>query len=240
MRFSFVFLLLVFFPKPIYAQETTPLKAVTFDIAAGTSGAIPRIIEALSIELNEPINNVVVPYPRMMRLIETGGADFAIFFASEKSRTFADPLHVMFLLKTSILVKSSMPIDKTKNSLLIASARGVLFSDRFDNSNKYEHFYSNNHDHSIQLLTSGRVDGAAGPEHTLLMLTKKFDPEGHYRILETINLNEVTLQFSKASNNRNRIEDLKKAASSLRQNGKLDALIKEFGYLPSPTGNPKN
>lgn len=229
------------------ASEDPPLKAAIFHLPPWATdknnkpaGIIPDILTALESELGSEIEQSLLPYPRMLRQIETGEADIAVFFLTEKSRLIADPLTVFYLLKTSVIISGPMPASgKRTGRLKIATARGVMFDNRFDNSRIYERIITNDNQHSIRLLLSNRVDGIAGPEVQLLRELRAIDPGGAYNVLEILNSNQVTLQLSKASGNREKAEALKRAAEAVRNSGKLAEILEPFDYEPSLFSEPR-
>lgn len=246
MKYIFILLSVCVTALPVVSAEL-PIKAAIFHLAPWASsnnskpvGIVPDILHALESEFGAPIKQSLVPYPRMLRQIETGEADIAIFFLSEKSRTIADPLTVFYLLKTSVIINGPIPTNsKRTGKLKIATARGVLFDSRFDNSRIYERVITNDNQHSIRLLLSNRVHGIAGPEVQLLREIQAIDPNGDYNVLEILNSNQVTLQFSKASKNSSKAEALKQAALAIRNNGKLEEILSRHNYKPSRFSEPK-
>lgn len=200
------------------------LKAAMFDLAPwamknGNSyrGIVPSIIREMEQQLGKPIATTMVAYPRMIAMLEAGDVDFAIFFQSSMSRKIADPLYVFYHTRTSVIVpkKTNPEIVSGQRRLRIATARGVVFDHEFDTSKRYIKVYSNDHPHSVQLLVQNRVDGVAGPEDRLLGLLRKSDPEGGYQVLQVINTNKVTLQFSKKSKHMEAKKALQKAAETI-------------------------
>jgi len=201
-------------------------------------GIIPLIIEEMERELGSTITTTVVPYPRMIKMLEAGDVDFAIFFQSGMSREIADPLHVFYLIRTSIIVPGETDTPAPGGKIRIASARGVVFDDGFDTSDRFAKIFSNHHEHSVQLLVQGRVDGIAGPEQQLLGLLKKARPGTPYRVLRVINTNRVTLQYSKQSKHPGMKSAVQRAAETVRANGTLDRLLEKFPYTRAQSGQP--
>lgn len=216
--------------------DNRPLKTALFDLAPWTKidgkpnqGIIPLLNMELTKELNEPVETVMVSYARMLRLLETGDVDFAIFFRSPTSSKIAEPLTVLYTMKSSVIGRD-IASENNHNKFRVAHPRGVVFSAEFDADNSYEKLLSNSHQHSINLMVSGRVDAVAGPEKLLLQLIRATGPSQTYKVWEIININEVTLQFSKRSKNKESSNRLQAAAERLLKKGKVDELLSMFPY----------
>lgn len=200
------------------------LRAAMFDLAPwamkdgdGYKGIVPTIIQKMEQKIGRPIATTMVAYPSMISMLEAGDVDFAIFFQSSMSRKIADPLHVFHHTRTSVIVseKTNPELVTGQRRYRIATARGVVFDHAFDTSKSYIKVYSNDHPHSVQLFVQGRVDGVAGPENRLFSLLCEADPEGSYQVLEVININKITLQFSKKSKHPEAKDTLQKAAEAV-------------------------
>lgn len=209
-------------PNSVMAAQQ--LRAAMFDLAPwamkdgdGHKGIVPTIIQQLEQQIGKPIATTMVAYPRMISMLEAGDVDFAIFFQSSMSREIADPLYVFHQTRTSVIVseKTNPELVTGQRRYRIATARGVVFDNEFDTSRRYIKVYSNNHPHSVQLFIQGRVDGVAGPENRLFSLLRDTDPEGTYQILQVINTNKITLQFSKKSKHPEEKDTLQKAAEAI-------------------------
>lgn len=218
------------------SAEDRPLKTALFDLAPWTKidgqpsqGIIPLLNTELLKELNEPVETVTVPYARMVRSLENGDIDFAIFFKSDASRKIADPLTVFYTMKTSLVGRDILP-ERSTRKIRIAHPRGVVFSAAFNEDQTYEKLLSNSHQHSVSLLMSGRVDAVAGPEQLILQLIDAAGSNQPYRVWHVININEVTLQFSKRSSNRDSMSRIQAAAERLMESGKVEELLSLFPY----------
>lgn len=245
MRLFSLLIWVVFLPVSSGSAQAANLRAAMFDLAPwamsdGTKsrGIIPLIVDEMEHELGTTITTTVVPYPRMIKMLEAGDVDFAIFFQSGMSREIADPLHVFYLIRTSIIVPSDTSDPALGSKMRIASARGVVFDDGFDTSDRFVKIFSNHHEHSVQLLVQGRVDGIAGPEQQLLGLLNQARPGTPFRVLRVINTNRVTLQYSKQSKHPEMRDAVQKAAEAVRQNGTLDRLLEMFPYTRAQSGQP--
>lgn len=228
------------------AGAERPLRTAVFDLTPNETsdgrpvgGIIPLINDALSTELGEPIESVTVSYNRMIRLLENGDVDFSIFFISPRSRQVADPVHVFYEIQTSMIARRSIqqsPADGSKLSL--AYPRGIFFGTDLDTSTSIDKLFSNGHEHSVNLLVSGRVDAIAGPEATLFLLIEDKAPREDYFVLQKINLNRSALQFSKKSDQRHRLDDLRQAAQVMRDKGILSKLLADFPFKLAENGTP--
>lgn len=229
------FLLLTTIANCAKADDTT-LKTALFDLAPWTKidgqpsqGIIPLLNAELVKELEEPVEIVTVPYARMVHLLESGDIDFAIFFQSAASNQIADPLTVFYTMRTSI-VGLDVAREPAPAKLRVAHPRGVVFGSNFETDDRYEKLATNSHEHSVSLLLSGRVDGVAGPENLIRQMIDAAAPQQPHEVLSVINVNEVTLQFSKRSAKRESMQRLQEAAERLLKNGKVKELLSQFPY----------
>ena len=244
MRLLFSFILCLYSASPAIAER--PLRTAIFDLTPeetsdgrSVGGVVPLINDALSKELGEPIESVTVSYNRMIRLLENGDVDFSIFFISPRSKQVADPVHVFYEIQTSMIARRELqqrPAQGQKLSL--AYPRGIFFGTDLDTSTAMDKLFTNGHQHSVNLLVSGRVDAIAGPENTLFLLIDDKAPREDYFVLEKINLNRSALQFSKKSDQRQRLDELDRAAQALRDKGILSNLLKEFPFKMAQDGTP--
>lgn len=203
MRFFTLITLIFFYASHLKAGE--PLRAAAFELERlGTlvdgrpSGAMPDIIRLLEKDLDTKIEIALVPYTRMFKMLETGGADFAIFFKSDQSLAIANPVAKFYEERSFLLLR-----DKPKNpgpKLLIGVQRGVLYDHTFDTTNAFQKILTNSHFHSINLLMVGRVDGIAATETYLALAIRdgQLSMDG-LSISQTLNINEAWLQTSKTS-----------------------------------------
>lgn len=216
--------------------EPLPLKAAIFELDQWGfrrddtfAGAVPEIITALELELKQPIQKTLVAYPRMLKMIETGDADFAIFFQSAKSKKLAEQLIKLYELKTILLVTKptgTPPIPPRK--LRVAVPRGVYFDSPFDTSTEYQKIISNNHFHSVQLMLAGRVDGIAAAEiYILSSLRLAGKSMADYKVAKRINTNEVWLQFSKKSDQAAYKGRLVESIATLHDKGIITRIIEK-------------
>lgn len=230
----------------VASVEDRPLKTALFDLAPKQTadgqpiaGIIPLITRALAEELDEPIEQATVSYGRMLRSLENGDIDFAIFFLSPKSREIADPLHVFYQLETTMIGASSLAMQtNTDVKLRLAYPRGIFFGTDLDTSTELEKLFSNDHQHSVNLLLSGRVDVIAGPKNLLFTLIDEVGDRENFQVLRHINTNRTALQFSKRSDQRHRLGDLGKAAQAIRDKGTLSKLLAGFPFNIAKDGKP--
>ncbi|MCB2184262.1 MAG: transporter substrate-binding domain-containing protein [Desulfobulbaceae bacterium] len=164
----------LFFPPLSSAVELT---AAIFEIApwgyrddnGKVAGIEYEIISAIAKELGQPIDIQLLPYNRMIRHLETGAADFAIFYRSEKSEKAGEPLVKWGDLDIIVIGRSGTDIktyDDLK-ALSIAVRLGGYFDPQFDSDTTLRKHMVDNYADGIRMLKSGRIDAIVGTAATL-------------------------------------------------------------------------
>lgn len=222
-------------------SQAQGLKAAIFDIAPwgyrdkdGKIGGIQfEIIKAISNEMGEEIDIQLVPYKRMIENLETGVADFAIFYRSKTSEKSGEPIAKWGKLDIIVVGLSGTEIHSYEDlkPLEIGVRLGGSFEPRFDDDTTLKKFSVDNYSHGIKLLMAKRVDAVIGTAATLYY---EFQKQGVKlnQIGEPffINSTEDWLHFSRKSTNQDKKEKLIQATNALVQNGTFDKIFSK--YLP--------
>lgn len=192
------------------ALSAEPIRAVMFAGMPWVSltenqqdGIVPKfwqkVIETsgLNIELQ------VQPYKRMIRSLESGAADVAIFFRSPLSEKIAEPVVEITYLPTVVISnhKGKHHSYDDLKKLKIAVKRGVAYQPDFDHDPSIEKVQTNGYGEAIGMMVRKRVDAVVGSQVSLAyhMASQKQDPM-KYSYPYILKNNHVYLQIAKKSN----------------------------------------
>ncbi len=232
------FLWTVFLAGTVSAEG---LRAAIFDIAPwgyrdGTgkvAGIEYDIITAISEEMGETITLELLPYNRMIRHLEMGVVDFAIFFRSEKSELAGEPLVKWGALEIIVIGRTKTTISRYEDleKLDIAVRLGGFFDPRFDGDTRLKKRPVENYARAIRMLMNGRVDAVVGTAATLYYELKRqgvplseMGPPFH------LSRKEDWLHFSRSSPNRDKKGQLTAAVEKLVAEGVFERIFSR--YLP--------
>ncbi len=222
-------------------SDSQKLKAAIFDIAPWgyrnnrnqVVGIERDIIHAISKDIGEDIEVVLVPYKRMIKKLEYGDVDFSIFFRSKKSEKAGEPLVKWGALDIIVIGLSGQKIE-TYNDLKkqrIAVRLGGYFEKRFDNDKELRKVYYTNYEEGVKKLKDRKVSAIVG---TAATLHYEFNKQGvtisdlgkpYY-----LNKREDWLHFSRKSKQTNKKKIIIKSVEKLIADGTFDKLFSK--YLP--------
>ncbi|OUR95683.1 hypothetical protein A9Q84_14375 [Halobacteriovorax marinus] len=223
------------------AIETGKLKAAIFHIAPWgyvnsnkkVVGIEYDIIKAISSDINEEIEVVLVPYKRMISMLEHGDADFSIFFRSEKSENVGIPLVKWGELDIIVIGLKNNHIRSYSDlsNQRIAVRLGGYFDDRFDQDQSLRKITYANYADGIKSLKKIEVTAIVGTAATLYYEFKKqgisISELGQPFLLSH---KEDWLHFSKLSKRANKQRKIKNSVKKLIENGTFNEIFST--YLP--------
>lgn len=236
----FLVILTAFISGPVNCQAQA-LKAAIFDIAPwgyldkdGKIGGIQfELIRAIAKEMGEDIDIQLVPYKRMIENLETGAADFAIFYRSRKSEKSCEPLANWGKLDIIVIGRAGTNLRSYQDlkPLEIAVRLGGFFEPHFDTDSTLNKLTVDNYSHGIKLLMAKRADAVIGTRATLYYEFQKqgvaLDELGEPFV---INSKEDWLHFSRKSVHQEKKENLTQAVNKLVKSGTFDQIFSK--YLP--------
>ena len=241
MRLRALLAALILICAPVIADEP-PLKALVFDFApwgyledGRPAGLNVAVFEALSRESGLPIEPILMPYQRMLALLEAGEGDLAIFFTSPESQVIAHQIASVYRLESVLLVRHDFnrapDISGLPPNLVVATARGVRIDTIFDQAQTYINVPTNGGPHAARLLLSGRVESIAGPYRPLLLLVEAAGgSRDDVKIFKSITVNEGWLQMSKNSMRLALKDRITEAMARLEARGEIEPTV--LTYIP--------
>lgn len=189
------------------ATASAQIRALSFSgepwavASDGSKGVIPRFYELLAKNSGLDIQVDIVPYKRMLVMLDSGDGDIAIFFKSRKSVKVADPLVLLTTLNTVVFPRRGLQLTRYEDlsNLTIGVKGGVAIQPRFDEDRQLRKKQFNSYYQAAQLLMHDRVDAVTGSEGSLRYNFAKtgYVPDPNDKALALFS-REVWLQTSKA------------------------------------------
>ena len=177
------------------------------------------------------IDKKLTPYLRARKSIHVGGHDGGIMVRSTELDVYIEPIVKLITLRTVIIPKAGVSLSSYEDlsELMIGRVRGTHLNDIFDNDEKLTIVELLNYEHGLQLLKRGRIDAIAGSSLGLSIIGK-FDMISDVNLLGKLVLGEkeLWLVLSKKSEKLNKIEQLKKAAQGLVDEGVFDKILEKY------------
>lgn len=204
------------------------------DAQGRITGIEYEIVQAIAEHLDEPVAIELLPYKRMIRHLETGEADFAIFYRSERSEEVAEPLVKWGELDIIVIGRAGREITTYEDlrSLDIAVRLGGYFGERFDNDTALNKRPVENYARGVKMLMAGRVDAVVGTAATLYYELRKqqvdMDEVGRPFFLVR---KEDWLHFSRKSPRQDKKDDIVAIVEKLVRQGRFAEIFAR--YLPA-------
>ena len=237
MKSFIILLLLIVIPQMCFSKDK--LIAGLFNIVPYAYkenqqiiGITPEIIKSIQNESGVEIQMLFLPYKRMLKYLESGKIDFAIFFLSYYSASFSDNLIPLYNLKTIAIGKRGLTISNYHDlyKLRLATARGVNYNTVIDRDKELLQIqYVKDYENAIGMLNKGHVDAIIAPKRILSFQLKKFGMNindlGEPFVIIT---NTAWIQFSNKSSKKKYKKVLVKAAKNLLDKGVILEIMNKY------------
>ncbi|GDY26179.1 hypothetical protein AHAT_20690 [Agarivorans sp. Toyoura001] len=192
-------------------------------------GLLVQFTRALASEAELPFNNVMRPYPRVIKEIKSGTADFAVMFASPKAEQIAVDLGQVVTVKVVAIANAGeQPINNIKqlNGKRVGVIRGAAYGPDIDDNPNIERVSFNDTAQGVQMLLLERIDVMVATNYSINHSLQELyiEPE---RITPVYHLatRYGNLYWSRASNQMEQAKRLQTALSRLREQGVLDDIF---------------
>ncbi len=240
-RFSFVVSLLtaywVFAPTPATAES---VRFTTMDFApyalaedeGGRRGIFVDINSAIAVRAGIAIVDSVVPIARVMKNLQRGDSDCAIFLLSPWSEAnFVMVAEVIGQFDSVIVTRKDLSIARVEDlhGRLLALPRGSYKEFSIATDPNIQRYPTNGYEQSAKLLKAGRVDAIAGTAlsifHNLSILNMSREDVG---VVLPFDSKPVWLQCAKQQLSDNLLARLQQATNSLRAEGVFRRLVEQY------------
>jgi len=195
-------------------------------------GITPEIIVNIQKKADIEIEMLFLPYKRMLKYLESGEIDFAIFFLSDYSEKFSDKLIPLYSLETVAVGKKGRSISSYDDlyNLRFATPLGVNYNTILDrNKNSLNISYVRDYKNAIRMLNHGYVDAVIAPKKILSFQLKQLGLElsdlGEPFVIIT---NTAWIQFSNKSSKKKYKKILVKATQNLLVTGVISEIIDKY------------
>ncbi|NGZ87363.1 substrate-binding periplasmic protein [Duganella aceris] len=221
------------------------LKAVTIGVApygirtpeGGASGLLVELTEALAARSGIPIDNVVVPYPRAMAMMQSGEADLLMSIANSRLVSIARPVALVFEGDVVAVGRAGSHFASLADlrGKVVAHIRGVEYNAAFEADQQIRKHETTSIEQSLKMLLERRVDAAIGSRESLLYALRAMGrPRAQLGTPMPIGHLYVRLYLSSRVTDDAVADALTSAMDALRDGGTVAALRKKyFAGLPA-------
>ncbi|WP_221075090.1 substrate-binding periplasmic protein [Agarivorans aestuarii] len=239
----YLLLLMVAFLWGSLASELEPAKFSTSivkpwgyqDAELAGQGLLPSFTRALANEAGVEYRNTMRPYPRVIKEIEAGSADFAVMFASPHSEKIAVDLGLVVTVKIVAVAKAGeAPIQHVSQlaGKRVGVIRGSAYGPDIDDNPLLERISFINTEQGIQMLLLGRIDAMIAVNYSINYALQELDiaPTQITSIYHLATRN-IHLYWSRSSSQIEQANRLQLALARLREDGVLDKIFALDGTL---------
>ncbi|WP_220720041.1 substrate-binding periplasmic protein [Agarivorans litoreus] len=198
-------------------------------------GLLVQFTRALTAEARLSFSNEMRPYPRVIKEIKSGTADFAVMFASPKAEQIAVDLGKVVTVKVVAIANAGgQPIDsidKLKGKR-VGVIRGSAYGPDIDDNPDIERVSFNDTAQGIQMLLLERIDVMVATNYAINYALHELHIEPE-RITPIYHLatRYGHLYWSRSSVQKEQAKRLRQALVSLREGGVLDNIFALDGTL---------
>ncbi len=175
--------------------------------------------------------NRIVPFARMLHELETGKADFSIFFRSQKNDQIIVPISPVFSLKNIVIGVKGANFDSLKSlhGKKVARVRGAKYDESFDNDAEIEKVDTRDYSDGVKMVLHKRVDAAILPEIGFLFtLTQLGHSEKDFGEPLVLNTKKLWVQFARATADDKKIAALKAAIEKILKDDTVQNLFRKY------------
>jgi len=188
---------------------------------------------AIAERMGRTSENRIVPMARLFKSLEYGKADFSIVLRTPFSETISVPVvDVGITFRTVIWPRKGIKINDYNDlsGLTLSLARGLKVGGRFAEQKNLKIVSSMDYSHSMLMFKVGRVDAVVGTQQSLaynavrtgLSTSRDFDTPFEVDRLQG------WVQASRQFAQREGLEELKKAAQSLINDGTFQKIYQKY------------
>lgn len=231
-----IFLLLLFFNPPLFAEEekievrTIGISPYGIDNNGQLSGAYYDLANQLfGSKVN--INHAIYPYARIIHELQTGQTDLTIMFKYDELENYVTyiaplpPLQNVIVALSGEHFKSITELEGES----IAYLRGANFSKAIENNDAITLYRTKNFTKSIEMLKAERVAAVIGPFEALVMAAKNLgDSVEMFGTPLVVSERTPWLQISNKSKNKFDVTKLREQFINSLENNKLEALKNKY------------
>ncbi|SFC44361.1 polar amino acid transport system substrate-binding protein [Marinospirillum celere] len=203
-------------PWGFYDQQTGQPQGIWLDIA--------RELEAAS---GIAQNKQLAPYARVMESLALGDTD--ISYLIQSADRDQDVIHAghLFDFGSIIQARTGIPLNTYADlqGLRIGVLQGIRLSPEFDRDTSLYKIPVRNYETQIHMLAAGRLDAIAGNSLSLAYLQEQMQIEELLGDRLVLQVTPVTVQFSRHSEQLERVDEVKVAVENLNQQGRIEAIL---------------
>lgn len=177
------------------------------------------------------IDKKLLPYSRALKSIKLGEHDGGFLLRSTSLDPYVEYIVKLVTSRTVIIPKKGMFIDSYYDltNITFGKLRGTHLNERLANDSNISFINILNYKQGLQMLKKGRIDAIAGNELGLSFIEQ--NNMANYVNLSgkfVVGQREVWLVLSKKSKNLDKVEQLRRAAQTLINEGVLDNILKKY------------
>ncbi|WP_286267135.1 substrate-binding periplasmic protein [Thalassotalea atypica] len=218
----------------IYAEERKEVKVATIKFTnvgmienGYVKGLFYDIANLIIMEAGYRPNNHVVPYSRVLKLLQHGDIDFSIMYSNKEVESYAKQL-VSIMHFDNIIVGLPGVNYQQLNDLegqVVISIRNAVFGEEFSSNDKVKIYTVGNYQQALQMLLSKRADAIIGAKNSIYWTLNDLGLSRNVLGKPLlVNSKSAYIQFSYLSKKPEIKEKLKLAAEKLKHQGVFEAL----------------
>lgn len=224
----------------IHAAASDRLNIVTVEMAPfgfftkdkKSTGLLYDISNQIAEAAGIPYNNRIVPFARLIKELESGRADFGIFFLSKTNEKIAVKVAPVIPLENIVVGRKDTHFDSLKSlhGKTVATVRKAKYDEAFTSDFAIKKYETRSYGHSVRMLMNKRLDAMIGPKIGLYFTANRMG----YSVEDLgipliLNTKDTWLQFSRKKPDKAKIiAELKRAAERLEQNNIIRELADKY------------
>jgi len=224
--------------KPILNIATIPLPPWGYKKPnRAPTGICYEWANAIAKRMGRKAHNRILPMSRVFKALEYGRADFSIMLRTPSSEKISVPVaNVGIPFRTIIWPRKDMSIGSYADltNIRLSMARGLKVGGKFKDQKNLNITSSIDYIHSMHMFKANRVDAIVGTEQSLAYNAKRIglSPQKDFGTPFELAKLEGWVQASHDYIEREGLENIQKAATSLIEDGTFEAIYKKYTLAP--------
>ena len=201
------------------------------DSNGAPTGLIYDISNQIAKTAGYKYQNILIPYPRLIKDLKSGAADFSIRYTNDELKTISFPRDEIIGFQTIIVGLKDTRFTKLEDlhGKTVGTIRTAHFDDQFSSNQKIKKIDFIDYDHSIKMLMKKRLDAVIGSEIGLNLAFIKNNVPAN-ALGEPLRLQKkfFIIHYSKKTYSEKVAKDLTKAINKLKASGEFEKIVKLY------------
>lgn len=201
------------------------------DSKGAPTGLIYDISNQIAQTAGYEYQNTLIPYPRLIKDLKSGTADFSIRYTNDELKTISIPRDEIIGFQTIIVGLKDTSFTKLEDlhGKTVGTIRSAHFDDQFNKSQKIIKVEFLDYDHSIKMLMKKRLDAVIGSDIGLnLAFIKNNIPASALGKPLKLQKKYFIIHYSKKTYSEEVAKDLTKAINKMKASGEFEKIVKLY------------